>query len=1239
MSNTPIDQPQRNRALDTQTSFAVSAPAGSGKTGLLTQRVLALLALCEEPENILAITFTRKAAAEMQHRILGALRDAENTPEEPAEDFKKTTWQLAHNVLKRDQEKGWQLFNCPNRLRITTIDSLCRSISQQMPFESQLGDTPEILDNPNTAYQLAARETLALLDRDEDLNPHLTRLIQHFDNRLDFIEDLFTRLLAKRDQWLSIVFQTKDQRQLLELMLSEVIDEHLRETQNQLLPIASEVAILADHAANNLRNTDSPIEHCLGINSLPQASYQQIKPWLGICELLLTQKGEWRKSATKAIGFAAPSDKTLSPENKESAKLFKQRFSDCLAICQQQPELAQWLHQIRSLPDACYQDVQWQLLDSLNHILLRLASQLTIVFQQLGKSDYLAITLAALDALGDTENPTDLALALDYKIQHILVDEFQDTSTTQLQLLQQLTAGWQSDDGRTLFVVGDAMQSCYRFRDANVGIFLEIRERGIGDIQLEALDLQVNFRSQQGVVDWVNRSFDSIFPSQSNSQRGAVSYNPSVAFNAALDISPVCAHLLAYSDTLPPQRLDEAETIRNIIQQTRDSRPDDTIALLIRSKAQAQTIIPVLQQAGITIQATDIDRLDRCMPVLDLLSLTRALLYPHDRMAWLAVLRAPWCGLGMDDLLALCQPAAIDSGDRGSQPLLWLLIQSAVTHNNTLSSDGLKKLQRLHGIFDTAFAHQQRHRLRHWIEGIWLALGGPGLLLNPNDSQNINTFFDLLDAHEQGGTIPSWDELETAVTALYAKPQKNLGTAEPFPPVQIMSIHKSKGLEFDTVIIPGLEKRTRGNDQELLVWMERLAWSAATQRQERQLLISPVHATGNDSDPIYQFIQQQHRDKDQLESDRLLYVGCTRAIKQLHLVSYVQVNAQEEVSGALTLEQLKTPASYSLLSRLWDSIAVTHCNLKPLTENAMATQKLATSAHENTNLHPGKIISLNAGWQAPPLTPNTLLANYRGNNELAKVTKTIVTKTKATTTKVAKTKAKPTPTQRKQSQQQDLFSVQDNEPDTLVESTASAENSTPSETRDNIASPDALLQREQRYIGSIIHLALEHITQTDFTQWNATRIEQQQATWKTQLLQIGISPTRLDHALGIVNTAVNRTLNDKTGQWLLDCRHQDSHTELELWDKHGQHIIDRTFIADTIIENETDQSCANTRWIIDYKSSEPDTQQSIEDFINQQKQQYRAQLKRYARLFKDEGLPVKTALYFPVMGLLAEVSC
>src|SRR5690606_30754676 len=146
----PVDSDARAQALDPDNSFAVTAPAGSGKTGLLTQRILTLLQRVEHPEELLAITFTKKAASEMQERILLALEAAEQPQPEDAHQLR--AWQLAQQVLKRDRECGWQLKNNPQRLRIQTIDGLCRRIAAELPFASTLGAMPQPLDDADAAY-------------------------------------------------------------------------------------------------------------------------------------------------------------------------------------------------------------------------------------------------------------------------------------------------------------------------------------------------------------------------------------------------------------------------------------------------------------------------------------------------------------------------------------------------------------------------------------------------------------------------------------------------------------------------------------------------------------------------------------------------------------------------------------------------------------------------------------------------------------------------------------------------------------------------------------------------------------------------------------------------------------------------------------------------------------------------------------------------------------------------------
>src|SRR5881394_566380 len=137
------DVAERARALDPRASFIVEAPAGSGKTELLIQRVLALLATVERPEEIAAITFTIKAAAEMRRRVFEALHAARHAPRPGDKEHEARTWDLAAEALRRNDRLGWKLEENAGRLRVQTIDALCASLTRQMPMLSRFGGQPE----------------------------------------------------------------------------------------------------------------------------------------------------------------------------------------------------------------------------------------------------------------------------------------------------------------------------------------------------------------------------------------------------------------------------------------------------------------------------------------------------------------------------------------------------------------------------------------------------------------------------------------------------------------------------------------------------------------------------------------------------------------------------------------------------------------------------------------------------------------------------------------------------------------------------------------------------------------------------------------------------------------------------------------------------------------------------------------------------------------------------------------
>src|ERR1700761_3958533 len=217
----PPDHEARRRALDVRLSAIVEAPAGSGKTGLLLQRYLKLLAEggVSRPEEILAITFTRKATAELRERVLEQLHAAASGAPVAvdASDFQRETRVLAESVLAVDARLGWRLLEQPQRLRIRTIDALCAEIARTLPLLSGSG-TSQPVDSAESLYREAARRTLLELGgADKLLNDALHTLLLHRDDNLTDCEALLARMLEQRQQW----------GELIPLDTESLTDEHL----------------------------------------------------------------------------------------------------------------------------------------------------------------------------------------------------------------------------------------------------------------------------------------------------------------------------------------------------------------------------------------------------------------------------------------------------------------------------------------------------------------------------------------------------------------------------------------------------------------------------------------------------------------------------------------------------------------------------------------------------------------------------------------------------------------------------------------------------------------------------------------------------------------------------------------------------------------------------------------------------------------------------------------------------
>ena len=875
----------QKKTLDSQKSFIVQAPAGSGKTELLIQRFLQLLATVKIPEEIVAITFTRKAGAEMRERIIAALNAAQtqSPPPPTTEPHKNLTWKLAKAVIERNQKYDWQLDINPNRLRLLTIDALANQICSKMPILSGFGAPPIILESEEIFDFY--RKAVTKLFKSRKHADSIEKLLFHLDNKTELLEKLLVQMLIHREQWLRYVmnhYRHPNIIKKLEKALITVALDAIQTARALITPsIANELICLSQFAGLNIYKKDptSVISMCSKLDELPEVSINDVILWKGIAELFLTKEGSWRKKLTKNEGFPV--------KNKE----YKQRMKNLLSQLNHHETLRLALNEVKNCPPLTYSKKQWNIIQSLMIILPMLVIQLNIIFQENNTVDFTEITLGAIRALKDSnKQSSNYSLELNEQIHHLLIDEFQDTSLIQFQLIENLIANWKPNDGRTLFLVGDPMQSIYRFRQAQVGLFLQVKSEGIGEIQLTSLTLKNNFRSQKNLVAWFNKTFKCIFPKEENHNLGSIPYFPSFATSNNTNKKNVNFYSL-----LNASALDEAKQILRIIQSCFHKKPETTIAILIRSRLQLKEIIPVLRDAKIPFHGVEIEKLKHRTEIRDLISLTSALHHFGDRIAWLSLLRAPWCGVTLHDLYALSRYAD------NNKPI-WVSLQNT-DKISMLSSDGKKRIDRIFLILSASFDNRDRLPLAQWIEGIWTALGGPTCLSNSTELINVHTYLRLLEKLENEFTL---DRLNQKLNQLYAQVQFDNDSKNS---VQIMTIHKAKGLEFDHVILPSLEKRPRHDENDLLLCLE---YHVKTGYSE--MILSPLKAISEKVDPVYNYLKRIEKEREANEIKRLLYVAATRAKESLHLLALINKDNKENAKSPITL-----PPKGSFLEILWIS--------------------------------------------------------------------------------------------------------------------------------------------------------------------------------------------------------------------------------------------------------------------------------------------------------------------------------
>ena len=886
------DEELRRRVIEPDRSFIVQAPAGSGKTNLLTLRYLRLLAVVERPEEIVAITFTRKAATEMRHRIVAALAAAAAPPAEGDTGHDLERRRLASAALARSRARGWGLERNPARLHVQTIDGLNHWLARRLPLAARIGLSAAVVDDAGPLYAEAARRFVSLLDADGEIAPLIERLARALNHDPQLLSRLIEGMLRTRELWLPKLLRRTGGSGLragIDSLLESAVAVELARVAAALAGDDLQPLFALIRAAAEEGGKGSPLESLAGLSELPPATVEAVPLWLALAELLLVadRRGAIRKTVTTQQGFLA------AAAGPRWAAL-KKRMRGLLTGLAQRPGFAAALVRVRQLPPTRLTDLQWERIDALHATLAHAVVELTALFFERNRLDHAAVAAAARDALEEDTAPTDLALSLEYRIRHLLVDEYQDTSPAQEQLLELLVRSWQPGDGHSLFCVGDPMQSIYAFREADVTLFLQAQRQGIGGVGLVPERLGQNFRSCSSIVAWVNAAFSRLLPAEDDFERGAVRYSPAIATRSDEAGAGVHIHAMIEAD----EEAIGAELARVVAAALATGAEGKTpsIAVLVRGRPSLPPLLNALRAAGIEYRGIELESLTDRPAIRDLVALAKAMLHAGDRTAWLALLRAPWCGLSLADLhvLAAANPQL---------PLPVLMKDAAIGQG--LSPDGAIRLARLGSTVEEAVNRRDGRTLGTWLKSAWLALAGPATVDDASDLANAELLFSALDLLElEAGSRPEGSAIDMAVAGIKASP---LGSESAV--VQLMTIHRAKGLEFDIVVLPDLQRGARGAERPLLYWT-----TVATGPGQRGIVLAgrgeSVEGDGT-TDELEQWMKRLSRERARLELGRIAYVAATRARRELHLIG----SANRDRSAGP--DAFKKPTEDSLLGFLW----------------------------------------------------------------------------------------------------------------------------------------------------------------------------------------------------------------------------------------------------------------------------------------------------------------------------------
>lgn len=890
----------QRRAADPNGSVWVSASAGSGKTKVLTDRVLALLLTGSAPEKILCITFTKAAASEMANRLnarLGAWARMED---------EKLAGEIA-SILDRpptpqEERRARRLFalvlDAPGGLKIQTIHSFCQSLLGRFPIEANTPPHFDVMDERTAAelMQVARDRVLNEGMADPRLGAALAT-ISHYVQE-DQFNSLLQRISSERARLAGLIGDGEEPLAQAIARIFDAVDAD---------PTLSEDDVVAAACADGAFDQSGlasavQVLRDLGSPSIDGKAADRIQAWLDAPE----------RERPGLLDDYRLAFFTAQGANRSKLVTGKKARED-------RPDIENVLAVERDRLLAMDATVARQVTAGCSAALLTLGTAILAHYQRAkdlrAKLDYDDLILRARDLLRGNllANPSWVMFKLDGGIDHILVDEAQDTSREQWEVISGLADDFfsgegQGEENRTIFVVGDVKQSIYSFQRADPDAFammrdyFQIRIHEAGK-RFGRVPMEVSFRSTEAVLAAVDASFrdDRVKNGLVPPEETITHYAHRAGVPGLVELWPLvekvdgeapehwAAPVEVQSDVPPVARLAKglAEKIAGWIgteylpSKGRTVRAGDILVLVRRRTELVDRLIRELKQRGVTVAGVDRLTLSKHIAVMDLLALGQFLLLPEDDLTLATVLKGPFIGFDDDDLFHLAH-------DRGKQSL-WRRLEAAAKTDARMQA-GFAWLAELLSAVDFRPPYElYAHVLTQPCPapapaGEFTPMSGRRALisrLGVEAEDPVDEFLSLTLSFDLR-RVPSLQGFLHWFAAGEAEIKRDLESGEN-DALRLMTVHGAKGLQAPIVILPDTVRKPRGGGANVSFYWVDGADSRFDGDAAPVFLWPPAKRFEEDR---CKAAREEADFKADQEYRRLLYVAMTRAEDRLYVCGY-----------------------------------------------------------------------------------------------------------------------------------------------------------------------------------------------------------------------------------------------------------------------------------------------------------------------------------------------------------------